>query len=456
MSDAEALMWRLDKDPHLTSTFSALSILDRAPDFAALRARMEQASIAVPRLRWRVQPAPVNLAPPTWVDDPDFDLDHHVRRIALPKPGTMRQLLDLAALLTADALDRNRPLWQFVVIEGLRGGRAALLQKMHHSLTDGEGGVQLALQYLDLERDPPPRPPVDAAETEVAPPPPPPTAAETLLDVVASGFRLPIGIARQVRELLADPAAIPAASAATMDTIRAVLEQLADAERARSPLWTARSLRRRLEVVRAPFEPVKDAAKRLGGTLNTAFVTAAAEAASRYHADLGAPVDELCATMAVSTRTSAREANAFTLARMLVPTAPMPIAERFARIQEAADEARAATTSASLGTLAAVASALPTSLVTRIARQQAQTVDFATSNVRGAPMPVYIAGARLLENYPLGPLVGVAFNLTLLSYDGSLDMGVHLDAAAVAEPELLIKHLDGAFADLVASAEPCA
>ena len=84
-----------------------------------------------------------------------------------------------------------------------------------------------------------------------------------------------------------------------------------------------------------------------------------------------------------------------------------------------------------------MAAALPTSLVTRLARQQAQTVDFATSNVRGSPVPMYIAGAQLLENYPMGPLAGVAFNLTLLSYLGSLDMGLNIDAAAVAEPERL-------------------
>ena len=97
-------------------------------------------------------------------------------------------------------------------------------------------------------------------------------------------------------------------------------------------------------------------------------------------------------------------------------------------------------------TLAAVAAALPTSLVTRLARQQAQTVDFATSNVKAAPMPVYIAGAQLLENYPLGPLAGVAFNLTLLSYDGSLDMGVNIDVAAVTEPELLRNLMEESFA----------
>ena len=101
--------------------------------------------------------------------------------------------------------------------------------------------------------------------------------------------------------------------------------------------------------------------------------------------------------------------------------------------------------------VAAVAT-LPTSLVARLARQQAQTVDFATSNVRAAPFPLYIAGSRITENYPLGPLGGVAFNLTLLSYDGSLDMGLHVDAGAVAEPGLLRATMEEAFAALVATA----
>jgi diacylglycerol O-acyltransferase len=271
---------------------------------------------------------------------------------------------------------------------------------------------------------------------------------DNVRDLLLGGWRLPIGIARQVSELLADPAAIPAASAATVDTVRAVLTQLADVERAHSPLWTQRSLKRHLEVVRAPFRDTKDAAKRLGGTLNTAFLTAAADAASRYHRDLGSPVEQLRASMAVSTRTADSGANAFSLAKMVVPTGDMPIAERFALIQAQSDAARDQATGTSLATLAAVAAALPTSLVTRIARQQAQTVDFATSNVRGSPVAVYISGAQLLENYPLGPLAGVAFNLTLLSYLGSLDMGVNIDAAAVAEPERLAGALKRAFKEL--------
>ncbi len=360
----------------------------------------------------------------------------------------MRSLLDLAALFVVDPFDRTRPLWQFCVVEGLRGGKAALVQKMHHTITDGEGGVQLALQYLDFERDGADPPPMAPGDVLI---PPAPTGIEAIRDLLAASFRLPLGVVRQVRDLLADPAAIPAANKAAFDMIRGVVTQLADTERAHSPLWTERSLRRHLETCRAPFHATRDAARRLGGTLNTAFLTAAADAAGRYHAELGAPVETLKASMAVSTRTAVTETNAWSLARLVVPTEPMPIAERFQRIQQIADDARHRPSGASLSQLAAVAAALPTSLVSRLARQQAQTLDFATSNVRGAPVPVYIAGAQLLENYPIGPLAGVAFNLTLLSYAGSLDMGLHVDAAAVAEPARLARLLQRSFRDLAAA-----
>jgi diacylglycerol O-acyltransferase / wax synthase len=258
-----------------------------------------------------------------------------------------------------------------------------------------------------------------------------------------------VGVVRQVRELLADPSQLPDASSAAASTFRGIVNQLSDTEHARSPLWTERSLRRRLEVARAPFHDTKAAAKRLGGTLNTAFLTAATDAAARYHREMGSPVETLRASMAVSTRTETSGTNAFSLVRILVPTADMPIGERFAAIHESTVAAREQNASAGLDTLATLASTLPTSLVTRLARQQAQTVDFATSNVKGAPIPMYVAGAQLLENYPVGPLAGVAFNLTLLSYLGSLDMCLNIDTAAVADPALLTRSLERAMAALL-------
>lgn len=460
MSDAEGLMWRLEKDPHLSSTFANVSILDRAPDFDAFRARMERAVLVVPRLRQCVRVSPGNLAPPTWVEDSDFSIGRHVRRTARAEPADERTLFDLASLITSDPFDRARPLWEFTIIEGLSGGRAALIQKMHHTIADGESGVQLALEYMDFERDAPPPPQPDQDRIDAADE----TAdaegegegeddvTEMVRDVLAATLRFPLGVANQVRELLADPGRIPGATAGAAETVRAILSQLGDTDGARSPLWTQRSLDRHLEVTAAPFRPTKDAATALGGTLNTAFMTVATEAVSRYHTEMGTPVEELRASMAISTRTNESGANAFSLVRLLVPTGDMPIDERFRAIHSATDAAVADSSSASLDSLAALASTLPTSLVCHLARQQAQTVDFATSNVKGSPVPVFVAGAQLVDNYALGPLSGVAFNLTLLSYLGSLDMGINTDTAAVTEPAMLARFISEAVEDFTAFA----
>ena len=203
MSDAEGLMWRLDKDPYLTSTFSNLSLLDRAPDFDRLRRRMERASIAIPRLRQKVQSTPANLTPPLWVEDPDFNIDYHVRRIAVPAPGTMRQALDIATLITADPFDRTRPLWQFVVIEGLENGRALLVEKLHHTIADGEGSVQLSLQFFDFERDAADPLPLDASTIGDV------SARANMLnvdlwrDLLSGPLKMPLAVVRQIRDLLA-------------------------------------------------------------------------------------------------------------------------------------------------------------------------------------------------------------------------------------------------------------
>lgn len=450
MSDAEGLMWRMEKDPHLSSTFANVTILDKRPDMDRIMRTMERATHVVPRLRQRVQPAPANLTAPMWVDDANFDLKYHVRHIALPKPGNLRQLLDLASIITADPFDRTRPLWQFTLVEGLRGGKCALIQKLHHTITDGEGGVKLSLEFLDFAADTPERPPHNADDIAAAREQSQPSSSETLRDLVAGSLRMPLGLLRQVRELLADPTQLPEAGTAAADTIRGIISQLSDLEQAHSPLWTQRSLRRQIEVLQAPYAETRAVAAKLGGKLNTAFLTVAAEASSRYHIALGAPVDTLRASMAISTRGESSGANAFSLARIEVPTAAMSVAERFIAINEASQVARESAAPASLETLAAVASTLPTSLVTRLARTQAHTIDFATSNVRGAPVALFLGGAQVLQNYPVGPLGGVAFNLTLLSYMGSLDMGANIDTAAVADPALLHRCLVGAFKDLLA------
>jgi diacylglycerol O-acyltransferase / wax synthase len=450
MSDPEALMWRADIDPFLSSTFATITVLDRLPDMARLRRRMERAANVLPRLHQRVQSAPANLRPPIWVTDRHFELDYHVRHVALPSPGSMDQLLELTRLITTDPFDRSRPLWQFTVVEGLEGGRAALIQKMHHTITDGEGAVQIALEFLDFAADAPEPAPVVRVEAEAEEPEP--SAGELLRQLMAGSVRTPLGMMRQWNQLLTHPRRLPAAGSAAAATVRSAMQQLGVNDRQYSPLWTERSLRRRIEVLHTPFAPTKEAAAKLGGTINTAFVTAAADAAGAYHSRLGVPVEELRTTMAVSTRTAGSGTNAFSLVRLVVPTGKMPIAERFRAIHAASEAARNEE-GTSLDSIATVVGTLPTSLITRVARLASQAIDFATSNVRGSPVPVYVAGAEVLANYPVGPLAGVAYNLTLLSYNGRLDIGVNADTAAITEPALLRECLETSFAELAAVAD---
>jgi diacylglycerol O-acyltransferase len=149
MTPLEAVMWILDGDPRLASGFANLTVFDRVPDRAVLRERMLAATEAVPRLRQRVEGGG-HLSTPAWRDDPDFDIDHHIRWTVLCDGD----LDALAAELSGRPFDRERPLWEFVVIEGLPGGAAAMVQRFDHTLTDGEGGIRLSAQFLDLERHP--------------------------------------------------------------------------------------------------------------------------------------------------------------------------------------------------------------------------------------------------------------------------------------------------------------
>ena len=141
-----------------------------------------------------------------WVDVAEVDIDHHVRNVTLPAPGTLRQLLDLATELLVQPFDRERPLWEFLAVDGLADGQGAVIQKMHHTITDGENGIKLSLQFLDLERHGAEPPPLTAEELDAAAPEPAPTSADALLEAVGNGVRLSTGAATQITELMLDPA----------------------------------------------------------------------------------------------------------------------------------------------------------------------------------------------------------------------------------------------------------
>ena len=452
MSDLEALLWNVDKDPYLSSNFGSISVLESMPDLPKFRRRMLQAVSRIPRLHQRVVPAFGRLAPPEWHDDPDFEIDRHVRHVALPKPGSMRQLFDLAAQFVQDPLDRTRPLWEFVIIDGLPRGQAALVQKMHHTITDGEGGIRLSEQFLDLVPDAP-----DVAETTItADTTPPDSLLDTAGETLVHSWHRGLGIAHRSAEIAAGTALHPSRlgqmGVDAVETGRSVVRQLTVTDQHHSPIWQSASLGRRLEVFDVDLDEARAAAKFLGGSLNDLFVTASAAAAGAYHRDLGADTSELRMAMPVSTRQDrSAGGNQFVPTRVLVPTADLDPPTRFDLVHEALQRTKHERAIGMVEGLAGMVNLLPTSVVVRIARQQAETVDFTTSNVRAAPFDLYIAGARMQATYPIGPLAGTAFNVTMMSYSGTLNVGVHIDTGMVTEPERLGRHLVEAFAELIAA-----
>src|SRR5258707_753966 len=158
LSPLDYLLHRGEAYPATRSAFLNLEILDRPADWGRLREAMDRASRVVIRMRQKVVIPPLPATPPRWVVDPDFDLDYRLRRVALPARGTLRQLLDLAEVTLQSPLDTSRALWEAVYVEGLEGGRAALLTKLSHAITDGLGGIALFEQVYDTEREPGPRP----------------------------------------------------------------------------------------------------------------------------------------------------------------------------------------------------------------------------------------------------------------------------------------------------------
>ena len=163
MSDSDALMWNIEKDPLLRSTIVTVLFFDRAPDWDTLVARIDRGSWLIPRMRQRVATPLLRMGPPHWSGDEHFDLSYHLRRVRVCEP-TDDAVLDLARNAAMAGFDRARPLWEYTLVEGLEGGRAAFVMKVHHSMTDGVGGMKLLLMLFDFEREPVDPGPLDQVE----------------------------------------------------------------------------------------------------------------------------------------------------------------------------------------------------------------------------------------------------------------------------------------------------
>jgi diacylglycerol O-acyltransferase len=455
MSDADALMWSIEKDPLLRSTITTVFVLDRTPDRRLFRRRMERVTRLVPRLRQRVLGHPMSIAPPRWEVDPNFDLRYHLRWVRAAGDGTLRNVLDMAAPIAMHGFDRARPLWEFTVIEGLEDGGAAVIAKIHHSITDGVGGVKLLMELLDLERTPESEPPM--------PLPPQPSSlterrrmtdalqyeAGRSLRALAGGLS---ALTRDVGRALTDPVGTGLGAVRTaVSLVRLVSPSTAPL----SPLMTGRSLSMHFDHLDFPIDAVKASSKVVRGRLNDSFVTGVAGGLHRYHDKHGCEVESLRMTMPINIRNAAtanRAGNQFVPARFPVPVGIDDPIERMAAIRVLVEHERAEPALMLTDAIANVLNRLPATVTTNIFGSMLKCVDFVTSNVPGPPVPVYIAGARIKAQYAFGPMTGAAASVVLMSHCDRVFLGINTDPAAIPDPDTFVACLHDSFEELCALA----
>nr|WP_249419658.1 wax ester/triacylglycerol synthase family O-acyltransferase [Rhabdothermincola salaria] len=445
MGPADAVLWDIEDDPVLRSTIVAVALLDRPPDWERLRDRLDRVSCRIPRLRERVVDPPLGLGPPRWVVDDDFDLIYHLRRVRCPAPGDIRAVLDLAQPAAMAAFDRSRPLWEFTVVEDLADGRAALIQKLHHSVTDGVGGVELALLLLDDGPDA--MPPPDR-------PAPRPRSASSLaeLSLYAAGERLAalVGAAR----------ALPAFARDTLPHLGEVAPSLGRLVRPvsqpASPLMRGRSLARRLHVMEVPLDELRAAGHAVGGTANDAYLAAVIGGLARYHVHHAVALDELRVTMPINARRAGDDmvGNRFTPARFSVPADIDDPAERIRRLGELARRWRNEPANAFTDAVAAALDALPRPVTTAVMGSMLRNIDLVCSNVPGLPGRAWLAGAEVQRQFAFAPPGGSALSVTLMSHIGIACVGIATDGVAVPDPDRLQQALVEEFAAVLALADP--
>jgi diacylglycerol O-acyltransferase len=451
LGPVDYLLHRGEANPRTRSGIMALELLDTTPDWVRFRTRFENASRKVLRLRQKVVVPTLPTASPRWVVDPDFNLDFHVRRLRVSEPGTMREVFDLADLILQSPLDISRPLWTATLVEGLRDGKAATLLHVSHAVTDGVGGVEMFAEIYDLERDPPAKP---------TPPLPVPQDLSPN-DLMRQGFnRLPLAIVGGVAGAVAG--AVSAAGRAILEpvsTVSGIVDYAVSGVRVinraaePSPLLRRRSLASRSEAIDIPLSDLHKAAKAGGGSINDAYLAGLSGALRRYHHALGVPVSTLPMAVPVSLRADADTAggNRFTGVNLAAPLGTADPVSRMKKIRAQMTQRRDEPAMNIIGSMAPVLSVLPSAVLEGITGSVVGS-DVQASNVPVYPGDTYIAGAKVLRQYGIGPLPGVAMMVVLISRGGWCTITVRYDRAAVQNEALFAQCLLEGFDEILALA----
>jgi diacylglycerol O-acyltransferase / wax synthase len=425
----------------------------------------------LPPLRWRLVEVPLGADYPYWVDDDDFDLDFHVRELALAPPGDERQLADQVARLHARSLDRDRPLWELYVISGLRDGHVAVYTKIHHAVIDGVSGAEITGMLLDLT------PEIRQVDTEEMPRKAGrrPGQGELLARALLGLPRYPLRVLRSLPTALPNLeetqfSAIPGAGrlGRTLGQIERLVS--GDPNRAiRSELKTPKtsfngqiSPHRRFAFGQLDLDRVKAVKTAYGVTVNDVVVAICAGAVRRWlleHDEL--PDEPLVTQVPVSVRTT-EQAGTYGN-RILMLGAPLftNVTDPVERLQRTHDELKVMKDryrAMPADLLKDVNHFIPPALFSRAARATFRLAtssagrpqwNLVISNVPGPQFPLYCAGARLVAHYPVSVITdGMGLNITAMSYDGHIDVGIIADRDQVTDVWCLVDWLNDSIAEL--------
>ena len=445
------LLHRGEANPRTRSGIMGLELLDITPDWRRFRTVFDNASRQALRLRQKVVVPTLPTTAPRWVVDPDFNLDYHVRRIRVPEPGTLRQVFDLAEINLQSPLDISRPLWTVTLVEGLQEGRAASLLHLSHAVTDGVGSAEIFGRIYDFERNPAAQP---------APPQPVPQDLSPN-DLMRDGIdHLPGALVGNARHVLGGALSLlgrtvrdpMSAITGAVDYARSGTRVMGQAAEP-SPLLRRRSLTSRTEALDIRLSDLHQAAKAGGGSINDAYLAALSGALGRYHRALGVPIATLPMAVPVNLRVDADPAggNRFTGVNLAAPIGVADPVERMKRIRAQMTQRRDERAMDLIGSVAPVLSLLPQPLL-EMMTGSVVGADVQASNVAFYPGDTYLAGAKVVRNYGIGPLPGVALMVVLISRGGECTVTARYDRAAVRDEKLFARCLMEGFDEVLALA----
>jgi diacylglycerol O-acyltransferase / wax synthase len=449
LSGLDSAFLHLERGPAHMHVGSTMIFEGPAPDYEDFKRAIEARLHLVPRFRQKVRFVPLGQGRPTWVDDPHFNLDYHVRQTALPPPGSEEQLRTLAARIFSQRLDRSKPLWELWLADGLEGGRFGIVAKTHHALVDGVSGVDLTTVLFDTEREPAPVPEEDAWV-----PSPEPSDIQVLGQALVERVTSPGEIARGVKALLRAP----------RQALGAVVDGLeAAGTLARAGLAAPASSfnvdigpYRRFAVVRADLEELKRIKNEVGGTINDVVLAVVAGALGRYLRARGYSTQdlELRAMVPISVRTADEQGALGN--RVSSFMAPLPVwcedpVERLRAVCATMGDLKESKQAVGASLMTELTDFAPPTITSQAARLQPRQRFFnlVVTNIPGPQFPLYLMGRELEAVFPMVPLAkrqAVCFGI--VSYNGQVNFGLIGDYDAMPDLEDLARDLDWAISEL--------